>query len=103
MTLSGILKNILLVIASVVIWRTSITALQVFGYGIALAGLTYYSLGHEQLARGLDVASAWITLPLLSLGGRVGGSGRRWILAAAGALVIFLIMTAILLLHRGYL
>ena len=49
MTLTGILKNILLVIVSVLIWSTSITLLQVFGYAIALAGLVYYSVGWEQV------------------------------------------------------
>lgn len=49
MTLTGILKNILLVIISVMIWHTAITGLQFLGYSIALAGLLYYSLGKDQL------------------------------------------------------
>lgn len=49
MTLTGILKNILLVVVSVLIWNTSISFLQFLGYGIALAGLVYYSLGWEQI------------------------------------------------------
>ena len=49
MTLTGILKNILLVIASVMIWHTSITFLQFLGYAIALVGLVYYSIGWEQM------------------------------------------------------
>jgi hypothetical protein len=49
MTLTGILKNILLVIASVMIWNTSITFLQFFGYTIALLGLVYYSIGWDQI------------------------------------------------------
>ncbi|KAK4104697.1 TPT-domain-containing protein [Parathielavia hyrcaniae] len=49
MTLTGILKNILLVIISVMIWHTAITGLQFLGYAIALAGLLYYSLGRDQL------------------------------------------------------
>jgi hypothetical protein len=49
MCLTGILKNILLVIASVVIWKTAITPLQFVGYGIACFGLVYYSLGWEQM------------------------------------------------------
>lgn len=49
MTLTGILKNILLVVASVMIWQTSITPLQFLGYAIALAGLVYYSLGRDQI------------------------------------------------------
>jgi hypothetical protein len=49
MTLTGILKNILLVIISVMIWHTAITPLQFVGYSIALAGLLYYSLGKDQI------------------------------------------------------
>jgi hypothetical protein len=49
MTLTGILKNILLVIISVMIWHTAITPLQFLGYSVALAGLLYYSLGKDQL------------------------------------------------------
>lgn len=49
MTLTGILKNILLVIVSVMIWHTNISGLQFLGYAIALAGLVYYSIGWDQL------------------------------------------------------
>jgi hypothetical protein len=47
MTLCGVLKNILLVIASVIIWGSVITGLQFIGYGIATAGLIYYGVGYE--------------------------------------------------------
>lgn len=49
MTLTGILKNILLVIISVMIWRTPISPIQFLGYAVALAGLVYYSLGWDQM------------------------------------------------------
>ncbi|RDA87657.1 hypothetical protein CP532_3797 [Ophiocordyceps camponoti-leonardi (nom. inval.)] len=49
MTLSGILKNILLIVVSVMIWHTEITHLQGVGYTIALAGLTYYSIGYDHM------------------------------------------------------
>ena len=39
------LKDILLVAASIVIWGTPISGLQYFGYSIALCGLVYYKLG----------------------------------------------------------
>lgn len=45
MTLCGVLKDILLVVASVMIWNTPLSRLQLFGYGIALCGLVYYKLG----------------------------------------------------------
>lgn len=49
MTLTGILKNILLIVAAVFIWGTSITSLQFIGYSIALGGLVVYSTGLSQL------------------------------------------------------
>lgn len=49
MTLCGILKDILLVIASILIWGTEITPLQMFGYSIAIGGLLYYKLGGDKL------------------------------------------------------
>ncbi|KAF8861100.1 TPT-domain-containing protein [Acephala macrosclerotiorum] len=47
MTLCGVLKNILLVVASILIWGTVVSGLQVVGYGIALVGLVYYGVGYE--------------------------------------------------------
>jgi hypothetical protein len=47
MTLCGVLKNILLVVASIIFWGTIITGLQFFGYAIALVGLVYYGVGYE--------------------------------------------------------
>lgn len=47
--MSGILKDILLVIASLVIFHDPVTLQQYFGYSIALAGLCYYKLGAEKL------------------------------------------------------
>ena len=45
LTLSGVLKDIFLVVASIVIFHDPVTSLQYFGYSIALAGLMYYKLG----------------------------------------------------------
>lgn len=47
--MSGILKDILLVIASLVIFMDPVTLQQYFGYSIALAGLCYYKLGAEKI------------------------------------------------------
>lgn len=46
-TLCGVLKNILLVVASILLWGTIITPLQFFGYSIALCGLVYYGVGYD--------------------------------------------------------
>lgn len=42
------------------IWGTEVTALQFFGYSLALGGMVYYKLGYEQLK------------------GYVGEAGRQW-------------------------
>lgn len=49
LTMSGVLKDILLVIASMVIFGDPVTGQQYIGYGIALGGLTYYKLGAEKM------------------------------------------------------
>jgi len=49
MTLSGVLKDILLVVASMVIFFDPVSPLQAFGYSIALGGLVYYKLGGERI------------------------------------------------------
>ena len=43
------LKDILLVGASMMIWGTPVSTTQFFGYGIALSGLIYYKLGVDQI------------------------------------------------------
>ena len=53
------MKAILLVVASVIIWNTTITFLQFLGYSIALFGLVYYSLGWSQIKTMSANASAW--------------------------------------------
>ena len=60
MTLCGVLKDILLVAASIAIWGTPISALQYFGYSIALAGLIYYKLGGATIKAQLsELNRAW--------------------------------------------
>ncbi|KAF2195753.1 TPT-domain-containing protein [Zopfia rhizophila CBS 207.26] len=49
LTLSGVLKDILLVFASMFLFGDPVTLLQAFGYSIALAGLIYYKLGADKL------------------------------------------------------
>jgi len=60
LTLSGVLKDILLVIASMVIFGDPVSPLQAFGYSIALGGLVYYKLGAEKLKGHIaDGQRAW--------------------------------------------
>ncbi|KAL9611057.1 MAG: hypothetical protein Q9167_004269 [Letrouitia subvulpina] len=49
LTLCGVLKNILLIGASIVIWGTVVTPIQFFGNGIAMSGLVYYKVGAKKL------------------------------------------------------
>ncbi|KAL2116701.1 hypothetical protein VTJ04DRAFT_8869 [Mycothermus thermophilus] len=49
LTLCGVLKDVLLVVASMILFGSPVTALQFFGYGIALCGMIYYKLGYEAI------------------------------------------------------
>ncbi|KAI5925383.1 triose-phosphate transporter family-domain-containing protein [Camillea tinctor] len=49
LTMSGVLKDILLVISSMLIFGDPVTGQQYFGYSIALAGLVYYKLGADKV------------------------------------------------------
>ncbi|KAK3297671.1 triose-phosphate transporter family-domain-containing protein [Chaetomium fimeti] len=60
LTLCGVLKDVLLVLASMMIWGTQVTGLQFFGYSIALGGMVYYKLGYEAIK------------------GYAGEAGRQW-------------------------
>ncbi|KAL8784021.1 MAG: hypothetical protein Q9213_004209 [Squamulea squamosa] len=60
LTLCGVLKDILLVFASIAIWGKPVTGLQFFGYSIALAGLVYFKLGGDTIkAKFSDAGRAW--------------------------------------------
>ncbi|KAE8154337.1 triose-phosphate transporter family-domain-containing protein [Aspergillus avenaceus] len=59
-TLVSIPKNVLLIIASVVIWHTQISTIQIVGYTIALLALTYYSLGWKTIKNEVtNVKALW--------------------------------------------
>lgn len=60
LTLCGVLKDLLLVFASILIWGTVISGLQTIGYTIAIIGMLYYKLGDKEL-------KPWIA-----------EGGRRW-------------------------
>ncbi|KAF4456641.1 hypothetical protein F53441_1299 [Fusarium austroafricanum] len=57
MSLLGIIKNILLVVCSVLIWHTAITPVQLLGYSVTLCALLNYSLGWEKLTGGSFISS----------------------------------------------
>lgn len=101
MTLTGILKNILLVVAAVMMWHTPITALQGFGYTIALAGLLYYSLGWDQIVAilttaGLYTKGVWEQVTGTGTGedatGRLPSAVRRALVTGLTALIIVVLV-----------
>ena len=96
MTLCGVLKDILLVFASIAIWGTPISGLQAFGYSIALGGLVYYKLGAATIkAQFSDVGRLWAEF----------GSNRpalRKVIVFGGVLVIFFIILGGLAPTVGY-
>lgn len=87
MTLCGVLKDILLVVASMVIWHTPVTFTQFFGYSIALAGLVYYKLGADKIREYAGQANrSWAEY------GAKHPAQRRGIVIGAAVLVFFLLV-----------
>lgn len=103
MTLTGILKNILLVVISVMIWSTHITGMQFLGYAIALAGLVYYSIGWDQMvaiAVGVFVYSKGLWERIAGNGG--SDDGGRLPAAVRRALVMGLVLVTVMVLVGGF-
>jgi drug/metabolite transporter (DMT)-like permease len=65
-TLTGIFKNILLIICSVILWGTQISPIQIVGYSMGLVGLVYYSFGYDKLAAGASATATWVASLLSS-------------------------------------
>ncbi|KAI8846395.1 triose-phosphate transporter family-domain-containing protein [Chytridium lagenaria] len=68
MCLSGVLKDIILVVASVLIWWTTVTRLQMAGYATALAGLVWYkqpNIDRRRLIIGWAVVVGLVALSSL--------------------------------------
>ncbi|BCS22176.1 UDP-galactofuranose transporter [Aspergillus puulaauensis] len=85
MTLCGVLKDILLVAASMMIWSTPVTALQFFGYSISLIGLVYYKLGADKIKEYTSqTGRAWAEY------GATHPAQRRFVIIGASLLVFFL-------------
>ncbi|KAL7945622.1 triose-phosphate transporter family domain-containing protein [Trichoderma barbatum] len=101
MTLTGIFKSILLVVASIIIWSTQITFLQTVGYTIALGGLIYYSLGYDQLASLGMATLAWINEFLSSNGGGGGMMSKKLIVVGLSSLVAIIVVLELTLSERG--
>lgn len=89
MTLCGVLKDILLVAASMAIWNTPVTGLQFFGYSIALGGLVYYKLGGDKIKDYAGQANrSWAEY------GSKHPAQRKFIIIGAVVLIFFLLIGA---------
>ncbi|OQE46152.1 hypothetical protein PENCOP_c001G01850 [Penicillium coprophilum] len=85
MTLCGVLKDILLVAASMFLWQTPVTGLQFFGYSIALMGLVWYKLGGDKMREYTSSAGrAWAEY------GNNRPAQRKFVVFGAAALMFFL-------------
>jgi hypothetical protein len=89
LTLSGVLKDILLVFASMLLFKDPVSLLQAFGYSIALGGLIYYKLGGEKLKDYLGQGSlAWAQF------GQARPVARKLVILGAVFVSFFLIVGA---------
>lgn len=90
MTLCGVLKDILLVAASMAIWHTPVSGLQFFGYSIALGGLVYYKLGGEKIKEyGSQAQRSWAEY------GSTNPGQRRLVIIGAVVVGFFLFVGAL--------
>lgn len=90
MTLCGVLKDILLVIASMMIWQTPVTITQFFGYSIALTGLVFYKLGGDKIREYTGQAGrVWAEY------GATHPAQRKFVVVGAAALIFFLLMGSV--------
>jgi hypothetical protein len=81
-----VLKDILLVLASMLIFHDPVSPLQAFGYSIALAGLVYYKLGGEKLKGFIaDSQRQWNEY------GQRAPVMRRVIMVGLGVLTVFVV------------
>lgn len=86
MTLCGVLKDVLLVLASMLIWGTPVSALQAFGYTIALGGMVYYKLGYDAIkGYASEGARQWAEF------GVARPATRKIIVIVAAVLFVFLL------------
>ena len=65
-TLSGVVKDILLIVSSSIIFKTQVSLLQILGYSAALSGITLYNF--IKMKRPLNVKTVLSTLLLVTLG-----------------------------------
>ncbi|OBS22821.1 hypothetical protein FPOA_09146 [Fusarium poae] len=92
MSLSGIFKNILLVICSVLIWHVTITPIQLLGYSITLCALVYYAFGQERIYEGYLALIHWSSDLAREVASKNGGPiwSRKGVFTLLGLMMIFM-------------
>ncbi len=87
LTLCGVLKDIMLVGASMAIWGTPVTGLQYFGYSISLAGMVYFKLGYDTLkGYAAEANRQWAEF------GATRPAWRKIVIAAGAVLLVFVVL-----------
>lgn len=102
LTLSGILKNILLIVVAVLFYAERVTFMQFIGYSIALAALTYYSLGWDVIKSRSAAAADWgrsLWSPSGIEGSRLSPAVRRGLIL--GAVMFLLVLATVALFYDG--
>jgi len=96
LTLTGILKNVLLIFASILIWHTSITALQFLGYSVALLGLLIYSetLKWEHVTNFGTLARGWWESPSLDEN-RLSPVVKKAAMAGLACLIVIMLVVGL--------
>ena len=88
--ITGVLKNIILIITSVFIWGTTISPLQVVGYGITLTSFILYKMTLE------DLRACFVAAIGSSRYAELGPVNRRFVLLA-----VFVFIALVLLLESA--
>ncbi|TLS26938.1 hypothetical protein PpBr36_04510 [Pyricularia pennisetigena] len=102
LTLSGILKNILLIVVAVLFYAEKVTFIQFVGYSIALAALTYYSLGWDVIKSRSVAAADWTRAMFSSSGvedARLSPAVRRALIL--GVILLILVLVTFAMFHDG--
>lgn len=105
--LSGVLKTIFLIFASVLLWGTVVTPTQIVGCLVATSGLLYYSIGKQRLHSPLF---PWLEQSrieesgskLVELGGTPGAVKRKTFAKRKFAIVLVVLSAVAGAIDGGY-
>ena len=99
--ITGVVKNIILIVASVFIWGTTISGLQIFGYGITLISFGLYKVTLGELWAWAAPVVRPVMAPVIGhwKSAKLGPVKRRFVLLA-GCVCIALMLLLGLARHR---